>query len=79
MLREVFATNVDGRDFLNVPMGERISMDLPELRDRFVVGPTSGGLLVLLCRKGTGDMHLVNPLTRQLIFNKDVVEVLDFD
>ncbi|KAM0925587.1 hypothetical protein ACQ4PT_004113 [Festuca glaucescens] len=66
MFPVVFAANVDHRDLLNVSTGERVRVDLPELRDRLLLRHTSGGLLLMLCRNGTGDMRLLNPLTRQL-------------
>uniref|UniRef100_A0ACD5ULD5 Uncharacterized protein n=1 Tax=Avena sativa TaxID=4498 RepID=A0ACD5ULD5_AVESA len=53
------------REFMNVSTGERIQVDLPELRYQYVFGPTSGGLIVL-CDRRTYDVHLLNPLTRQL-------------
>jgi hypothetical protein len=65
MLREVFSFQTRRRDFLNVSTGERIRVDLLELRHHFVFGRTSGGL-ILLCQKGTGAVRLLNPLTGQL-------------
>ena len=56
------------REFMNVSTGERIIVDLPELRHQYVFGPTSGGLIVL-CDKRTYAVRLLNPLTRQLITN----------
>ncbi|KAK1679700.1 hypothetical protein QYE76_040548 [Lolium multiflorum] len=53
------------REFMNISTGERILVDLPELRYQYVFGSTSGGLLVL-CDKRTYDVRLLNPLTRQL-------------
>ncbi|XBI59733.1 hypothetical protein VPH35_040750 [Triticum aestivum] len=54
------------RDFLNVSTGERIRVDLPELRYQYVVGATSDGGLIVLCDKHTYVIRLLNPLTRQL-------------
>ncbi|XP_020196910.1 uncharacterized protein [Aegilops tauschii subsp. strangulata] len=54
------------RDFLNVSTGERIRVDLPELRYQYVVGATSDGGLIVLCDKRTYVVRLLNPLTRQL-------------
>ncbi|CAM0906393.1 unnamed protein product [Alopecurus aequalis] len=53
------------REFMNVATGQRILVDLPELRYQYVFGPTSGGLIVL-CDRRTYGVHLFNPLTRQL-------------
>ncbi|KAM0898685.1 hypothetical protein ACQ4PT_021833 [Festuca glaucescens] len=53
------------REFMNISTGERILVDLPELRYQYVFGPTSGGLIVL-SDKRTYDVRLLNPLTRQL-------------
>jgi hypothetical protein len=66
MLPEVFADEISRRNFLNVSTGERIRVDLPELRYQFVIGHTSEGL-ILLCQKSTGQVRLLNPLTKQLI------------
>jgi hypothetical protein len=66
MLPEVFTDEISRRDFLNVSTGERIRVDLPELQYQFVIGPTSEGL-ILLCQKSTGEVRLLNPLTKQLM------------
>ncbi|XBI96086.1 hypothetical protein VPH35_032413 [Triticum aestivum] len=54
-------------DFLNVSTGERIKVDLPELRYQYVFGATSDGGLIVLCDKRTYMIRLLNPLTRQMI------------
>ncbi|KQK15623.2 uncharacterized protein LOC106865837 [Brachypodium distachyon] len=53
------------RELLNITTGARVHVDLPELRHQHVLGPTSGGLLVI-CDKRTLAMRLLNPLTRHL-------------
>jgi hypothetical protein len=65
MLPEVFEAEISRRDFLNVSTGKRIRVDLPDLRYHFVIGPTFEGL-ILLCGKRSGQVRLLNPLTRQL-------------
>uniref|UniRef100_A0ACD5XVR2 Uncharacterized protein n=1 Tax=Avena sativa TaxID=4498 RepID=A0ACD5XVR2_AVESA len=77
MVPEVFAGRAGRRDFLNVSTGERVRVDIPELRDRVVVGLTSDGLLVLQCGKGTGELCLLNPLTRQLTALPNVASLLN--
>jgi hypothetical protein len=66
MLPEVFAAEINRLDFLNLSTGKRIRVDLPDLRYQFVIGPTSEGL-ILLCKKRSGQVHLLNPLTQQLM------------
>nr|CAB3503435.1 unnamed protein product [Digitaria exilis] len=53
------------RWFLNVVTGGRIRLRLKSLRNCYVFGRTAEGLLVL-CRKDTYVVRLLNPLTRQL-------------
>ncbi|CAD6209266.1 unnamed protein product [Miscanthus lutarioriparius] len=52
------------RSFLNVSTGYSRYVDLPELRDHCVFGPTSEGLLVLV-DMATYVVRLLNPFTRQ--------------
>jgi hypothetical protein len=75
MLPEVFAARISRRDFLNVSTGQRIRVDLPGLRYQFVIGPTSEGL-ILPCRKRTGQVRLLNPLTKQLMTLPDATSLL---
>ncbi|CAM0884887.1 unnamed protein product [Alopecurus aequalis] len=64
MLREPLAAP-NGRRFLNTSTGECVQVDIPELRDHEVLGPTAEGLLLLLhARK---HVRLLNPLTGQLV------------
>ncbi|KAF8664546.1 hypothetical protein HU200_054728 [Digitaria exilis] len=53
------------RWFLNVVTGGRIRLRLKSLRNCYVFGRTAEGLLVL-CRKDTYVVRLLNPLTRQV-------------
>ncbi|KAL6856017.1 hypothetical protein ACP4OV_018819 [Aristida adscensionis] len=55
----------DRRRLLNVRTGERVRVRLPDPRRHVVLGPTAEGLVVL-CRKGTLAVRLLNPLTGQL-------------
>jgi hypothetical protein len=64
------------REFINISTGERILVDLPELRHQYVFGSTSGGLIVL-CDKRTYDVHLLNPLTRELTSLPNATTLLD--
>ncbi|CAM0906394.1 unnamed protein product [Alopecurus aequalis] len=64
------------RDFMNVSTGERIQVDLPELRCQYVLGTTSDGLIVL-CDKRTDAVNLLNPLTGQLTGLPSVTTLLD--
>ncbi|TVU38327.1 hypothetical protein EJB05_11690, partial [Eragrostis curvula] len=50
---------------MNVRTGKRIHPRLPDLRHHYMFGPIVGGLLVL-CRKGTHVVQLLNPVTGQL-------------
>jgi hypothetical protein len=59
MLPEIFEAEISRRDFLNVSTGNRIRVDLPDLRYQFVIGPTSEGL-ILLCGKRSGQVCLLN-------------------
>ncbi|CAN6175909.1 unnamed protein product [Urochloa humidicola] len=60
------AFNVDKRRrFLNVFTGQCIYVPIPDLRRYYFLGPTAEGLLVL-CRKGTHVVNLLNPLTGQV-------------
>jgi hypothetical protein len=65
MLPQTFGAIRKRRGLLNISTGERFLVDLPELRRRHVLGPTSDGLIVL-CDKSTHAVSLLNPLTRQL-------------
>ena len=53
------------RLFLNVVTGETVLLVLPDLRSCYLLGHTAEGLLVL-CRKGTHAVQLLNPMTGQL-------------
>nr|CAB3503136.1 unnamed protein product [Digitaria exilis] len=53
------------RWFLNVVTGGRIRLRLKSLRNCYVFGRTAEGLLVL-CRKDTYIVQVLNPLTRQV-------------
>ncbi|TVT97566.1 hypothetical protein EJB05_57197, partial [Eragrostis curvula] len=53
------------RLFLNVFTGERVRVRLPDPHHCYVLGHTAEGL-VLLCRKDTYLVQLLNPLTGQL-------------
>ncbi|KAL6856018.1 hypothetical protein ACP4OV_018820 [Aristida adscensionis] len=64
MLPRAFAAR-GRRPFLNVATGERVRVRLPDLRRHAVLGPTAEGLVVL-CRKGTLVVRLLNPLTGQI-------------
>ncbi|TVU38321.1 hypothetical protein EJB05_11684, partial [Eragrostis curvula] len=50
---------------MNVHTGKRIHPRLPDLRRHYMFGPIAGGLLVL-CRKGTHVVQLLNHVTGQL-------------
>ncbi|GJN32809.1 hypothetical protein PR202_gb21340 [Eleusine coracana subsp. coracana] len=64
MLRH--AGSIRGRTcFLNVFTAEFVHVRLPDPRRHYILGPTAEGL-VLLCRKGTLVVQLLNPLTGQL-------------
>ncbi|TVT97556.1 hypothetical protein EJB05_57186, partial [Eragrostis curvula] len=54
------------RCFLNVFTGERIPVRLPDPHHCYVLGHTAEGL-ILLCRKDTYLVQLLNPLTGQLV------------
>ncbi|KAL6657738.1 hypothetical protein ACP70R_005518 [Stipagrostis hirtigluma subsp. patula] len=54
------------RRFLSVLTGESIRVRLPDLRCHLVLGPTAEGFVVLL-RRRTLVVHLLNPLTGQLV------------
>lgn len=53
------------RRLLNVSTGELINLSQPDRRSYLVLGPTAEGLL-LLCRKSSLVVQLLNPLTDQL-------------
>ncbi|CAN6237159.1 unnamed protein product [Urochloa humidicola] len=54
------------RQFLNASSGQCIQVDVPELQDHGVLRSSSDDGLLLLLRKGTGAVRLLNPLTRQV-------------
>ncbi|KAL6657737.1 hypothetical protein ACP70R_005517 [Stipagrostis hirtigluma subsp. patula] len=54
------------RRFLSILTGESIRVRLPDLRCHVVLGPTAEGLVVLL-RRRTLVVQLLNPLTGQLV------------
>ncbi|GJN11296.1 hypothetical protein PR202_ga29476 [Eleusine coracana subsp. coracana] len=60
--RHSVSVRSQGRRLLNVSTGELISMRVPDRRRYLVLGPTAEGFL-LLCRKGTLVVQLLNPLT----------------
>ncbi|KAM0855238.1 hypothetical protein ACQ4PT_049939 [Festuca glaucescens] len=62
MLPQTFGAIQKRRGLLNISTGERFLADLPELRRRHVLGPTSDGLIVI-CDKST---YAVSVLNRQL-------------
>ncbi|CAN6243081.1 unnamed protein product [Urochloa humidicola] len=66
-LRAAAAPHCSRRQFLNVSTGQCIQLDVPELQDHGVLqyNNMDNGLLLLL-RKGTGAVRLLNPLTRQV-------------
>ncbi|EMS46867.1 hypothetical protein TRIUR3_08522 [Triticum urartu] len=66
MLAQTLGAIRKRRDFLNISTGERIRVNLPELRYQYVFGATSDGGLIVLCDKRTYVVRLLNPLTRQL-------------
>uniref|UniRef100_A0A0E0LLK3 KIB1-4 beta-propeller domain-containing protein n=1 Tax=Oryza punctata TaxID=4537 RepID=A0A0E0LLK3_ORYPU len=51
--------------FLNTNTGDVITVDVPELEDHDVMGPTLGGLLTLR-ERGVHVLRLLNPFTRNL-------------
>ncbi|TVU38302.1 hypothetical protein EJB05_11664, partial [Eragrostis curvula] len=57
--------NAARRLFLNVFTGERVRVRLPDPHHCYVLGHTAEGL-VLLCRKDTYIVQLLNPLTERL-------------
>jgi hypothetical protein len=65
MLQQTSSSARKRRDFLNISTGERIWVNLPELRYQFEFGSTSDGLIVM-CDRKTYAVRLLNPLTRQL-------------
>ncbi|CAN6205821.1 unnamed protein product [Urochloa humidicola] len=56
-----FNGGVKRRRFLNVFTDQRIYVPIPDLRRYYFLGPTAEGLLVL-CRKSTHVVQLLNPL-----------------
>ncbi|GJM90327.1 hypothetical protein PR202_ga06594 [Eleusine coracana subsp. coracana] len=52
------------RQFLNTSTGHCVNVDVPELRDHGVLRSSAAGLLVLF-KKDTGAVILLNPITRQ--------------
>ncbi|KAF8669328.1 hypothetical protein HU200_051667 [Digitaria exilis] len=63
------------RFFLNVATGGRIRLSLPGLHNCYVFGRTVEGLLVL-CRKDTYVVQLLNPLTGQIAELPDATTLL---
>ncbi|CAN6205819.1 unnamed protein product [Urochloa humidicola] len=64
------------RRFLNVSTGKCIYVRIPDLRHYYFIGPTAEGLLVL-CRKGTQVVQLLNPLTGQVTYLPCATTLLD--
>ena len=65
MLPRAFNSRSGRRRFLNVSTGECARARIPDLRSCYLLGHTAEGLLVL-CRKGTHAVQLLNPMTGQL-------------